>query len=54
MISDPLVSFGLRRGMIAAMTKAPETRHVKKAATPSEELARVREELRRLRASKVK
>jgi Mg-chelatase subunit ChlD len=52
--SDPLVSFGLRRGMIAAMTKAPETRHAKKAATPSEELARVREELRRLRASKVK
>lgn len=52
--SDPLVSFGLRRGMIAAMTKAPETRHVKKAATPSEELARVREELKRLRAHKVK
>jgi len=52
--SDPLVSFGLRRGMIAAMTKAPETRHTKKAATPGEELARVREELRRLRASKVK
>jgi Mg-chelatase subunit ChlD len=40
--SDPLVSLGLRRGMIAAMTKAPETRHTKKAATPSEELARVR------------
>ncbi|MBP9089850.1 hypothetical protein KBI23_02405 [bacterium] len=52
--SDPLVSFGLRRGMIAALTKAPETRHTKKAATPSEELARVREELRRLRAQKVK
>lgn len=52
--SDPLISFGLRRGMIAALTKAPETRHEKKAATPSEELARVREELRQLRARKVK
>ncbi|CAN5154061.1 hypothetical protein BH11CYA1_BH11CYA1_16990 [soil metagenome] len=52
--SDPLTSFGLRRGMMAAMTKAPETRHVKKAGTPSEELARVREELRRLRAQKIK
>lgn len=52
--SDPLVSFGLRRGMIAAMTKAPETRHAKKAATLSEELSRVREELKRLRAHKVR
>jgi Mg-chelatase subunit ChlD len=52
--SDPLISFGLRRGMIAALTKAPETRHEKKGATPSEELARVREELRRLRAQKIK
>lgn len=52
--SDPLVSLGLRRGMLAAMTKAPETRHLKKAATPSEELSRVREELKRLRARKVK
>ena len=52
--SDPLTSFGLRRGMIAAMTKAPETRHVKKVGSPSEELARVREELRRLRTQRVK